>query len=117
MTFKYMLSVMVASVAFSAAAPSISAEKREFYDPVVKQIEGWTVKVDPRLLDGEGKQVGDKAFRALANHLQRVEYIVPADRLAQLRKLPIWIELNHAKTGSMQFHPDRGWLCGVPGLR
>ncbi|MDP7019195.1 MAG: metallopeptidase [Pirellulaceae bacterium] len=102
--------LFAALLTIGLASLSVAEEKDEFYDPVEKQLEGWTIKVDPRLLSGETKEVGDKAFRALANHLQRVEYIVPADRLAQLRKLPIWIELNHPKTGNMQFHPDRGWL-------
>ncbi|MDA1013039.1 MAG: metallopeptidase [Planctomycetota bacterium] len=82
----------------------------KFYDPIEKQIEGWTIKVDPQLLAKENQETGEKAFKALANHLQRVEYIVPTDRLAQLRKLPIWLELNNPKLGNMQYHPSKGWL-------
>jgi dipeptidyl-peptidase-4 len=85
-------------------------EKPEFYDPVERQIEGWTVAVDPRLLEEENRETADKAFEALANHLQRIKYITPEDRLAQLRKLPIWIELDNPHLGSMQYHPNRGWL-------
>ena len=82
----------------------------KFYDPVEKNIEGWTIKVDPQLLAKENKETGEKAFKALANHLQRVEYIMPADRLARLRKLPIWLEFNNPKLGNMQYHPSKGWL-------
>lgn len=85
-------------------------DAKQFYDPIVKQIEGWTIKVDPTLLAEENKELGERAFKALANHLQRVEYIVPADRVKALRKLPIWIELNNPVLGNMQYHPDRGWL-------
>lgn len=85
-----------------------SAEKK-FYDPVEKNVEGWTIAVDPKLLKGEGKATGDKALVALANHLQRVKYIVPENRVAELQKLRIWIEL-HGELGNMQYHPDRGWL-------
>ena len=92
------------------ANPLSAKEKSKFYDPVEKQLEGWTIKVDPRLLSGEGKEVGTNALEALANHLQRIKYVVPKDRLAQLRKLPIWIELDNPKLGGMQYHPDRGWL-------
>lgn len=81
-----------------------------FYDPVEKQIEGWTIAVDPTLLSEENEDESALIFEALANHLQRVKYIVPADRLAQLRKLRIWIELDNPKLGNMQYHPDRGWL-------
>lgn len=89
---------------------SPAEEKSEFYDPVEKQIEGWTVKVDPKLLSGDGKEVGERAFEALANHLQRIKYIMPEDRLEKLRELPIWLELDNPKLGNMQYHPDRGWL-------
>ena len=76
----------------------------------MKEIEGWSIKVDPRLLSGEGEATGKKAFVALANHLQRVKYTVPEEQLARLQKLPIWLDLNHTKLGNMQYHPDRGWL-------
>lgn len=85
-------------------------EPKKFYDPIEKHIEGWTVLVDPQLLDGEHKETGDKAMKALANHLQRVTYIVPDDRLAELKKLRIWVDLSHPKLRAMQYHPGQGWL-------
>ena len=98
---------------FALATFNISAcfaeDEPTFYDPVEKQIEGWTVKVDPQLLMEENEEVAAQAFAALANHLQRVKYIVPKDRCEQLQQLPIWLELNGA-LGNMQYHPDRGWL-------
>lgn len=84
-------------------------ETGTFYDPVERNIEGWTVAVDPRLLQDEHKDVGDRAFQALANHLQRIKYIVPEERVAEMQKLRIWIELSH-KLSSMQYHPSAGWL-------
>lgn len=97
---------------FSVATPTATRgeEKTKFYDPVEKQLEGWTLAVDPQLLEEKNKEVADRAFEALANHLQRVKYIVPKDRLAQLQKLPIWIDLDNPKLGNMQYHPGRGWL-------
>ena len=81
-----------------------------FYDPVVKKIEGWTIKLDPKLLEPENKQVSDLALEALANHLQRVKYIVAEEKLKTLRTLPIWVELNNPKLGNMQYHPGKDWL-------
>jgi dipeptidyl-peptidase-4 len=86
-----------------------AAEDAKFYDPMEKQLEGWTVKLDPKLMAEDQTETREKAFAALANHLQRVKFIVPADRLAKLQTLPIWLELD-GKLGSMQYHPDRGWL-------
>jgi len=80
-----------------------------YYDPVEKQIEGWTVRVDPRLLEEPQRELAERALAALANHLQRVKFIVPKERCEQLQTLPIWIEYE-GKLGGMQYHPDRGWL-------
>ena len=94
-------------LSFTAALP---AAERGFYDPVEKEIEGWKIAVDPQLMKPENKAVATKAFQALANHLQRVTYIVPEDRLAKLKELRIWVELDNPKLGNMQYHPSRGWL-------
>ncbi len=80
------------------------------FDPVVKQIEGWTVHVDPQLLEGEHRETGTRALQMLANHLQRIAILVPEDRLAKMRKLEIWIEHHHPTLGAMQYHPNLGWL-------
>ena len=81
----------------------------ETADRIDKNIEGWRVSVDPEILSAENAEIGQEALKALANHLQRVRYIVPAERVRQLQKLPIWIDWNH-KLGNMQYHPSRGWL-------
>lgn len=89
-----------------------AAKPAKFYDPVEREVEGWTVALDPQLLDDEHKELGEQALTALANHLQRVKFILPAEKVAQLQKLRIWMELNNPELSSMQYHPDRGWLIG-----
>jgi len=81
----------------------------EFPEPVVRDIEGWKVAIDPTMLTEENRERGEEALEALANHLQRVKYIVPEGRLEQLRKMPIRIDWMHELT-AMQYHPSRGWL-------
>ena len=109
---RLLLRIVVARYLFFAVGhPSLdAAEPAQFYDPIEQQLEGWTLAVDPQLLAKENEEVAAKAMTALANHLQRVKYIVPEERVKQLQKLPIWIELNNAQLGNMQYHPDRGWL-------
>lgn len=102
------LSVLVLTATTATAAEPESAAGK-FYDPVERTIEGWTIAIDPQLLADENREVKEKALKALANHLQRVTYIVPADRLAKMKKLRIWLDLHH-KLGNMQYHPGRGWL-------
>jgi len=83
------------------------------FDPVVKKIEGWTVHIEPSLLEG-GKhaEVGGKAIKMLANHLQRIAVLMPDDKLATVQKLEIWIENKHPQLGAMQYHPSQRWLEG-----
>ena len=80
------------------------------FDPIVKQIEGWTVHVDPQMLKGEHSREGARALGMLANHLQRIAILLPEDRLAKMRKLEIWIEHHHPTLGAMQYHPAQKWL-------
>lgn len=105
---RLLLASMLA-LAACGSAPCSAEDDPKFYDPAEKEIEGWQIKVDPQLLTEENKEVAAQAFTALANHLQRVKYIVPKDRCEQLQKLPIWIELK-GNLKAMQYHPDRGWL-------
>ncbi len=91
---------------FVAGSTTIAAEPTK---RLLKNIEGWQVSVDPEILNAENVEVGNEALKALANHLQRVKYIVPEDRVQRLQTLRIWIDWNH-KLGNMQYHPSRGWL-------
>lgn len=103
------VSFLTLCCATQALTEEVASEKT-FFDPVERNIEGWTVKVDPALLGDEHRELGERALKALANHLQRVTYIVPAEKVKQLRMLPIWLELQHPELKSMQYHPARGWL-------
>jgi len=83
------------------------------FNPVVKDIEGWTVHVEPALLEGGAHAgVGERALTMLANHLQRIAILLPEDKLAEVKKLEIWIEHEHPELGAMQYHPGRRWLVG-----
>ncbi|MGI9518405.1 MAG: metallopeptidase [Pirellulaceae bacterium] len=82
----------------------------DFYEPEIREVEGWTIKLDPQLAEAENREIADAALKSLANHLQRIAYIVPERRLDQLRTLPIWLELKNPVLESMQYHPSRRWL-------
>ncbi|MEM7262013.1 MAG: metallopeptidase [Planctomycetota bacterium] len=90
--------------------PGVSAEP--FFDPVVQKIEGWTVHVDPKLLEGEHAGEGRRAIAMLRNHLERLVVLMPEDRLAKVRKLEIWIEHDHAgiNVEPGPYHPGVQWL-------
>ncbi len=80
------------------------------FDPVMRDIEGWKVHVEPALIDGEHREEGAQALTMLANHLQRVKILVPAGPLAKVQTIEIWIERDHPKLKAMQYHPSKGWL-------
>jgi dipeptidyl-peptidase-4 len=96
----------IAAVALSRAPSGTVAR----FDPVLRDVEGWKVHVDPALLTGAHRGEGDKAMAMLANHLQRIKILVPARPLARLQQLEIWIEHDHPRLNSMQYHPGREWL-------
>lgn len=81
-----------------------------FMDPVEQQIEGWTVHVDPALLEGEYAEEGARAIQMLKSHLFFISLLAPERRLEELRTLEIWIERKHASLTTMAYHPSAGWL-------
>ena len=98
--------ILAVALLFGALSQAM-AEKGEnkFYDPSVKKLEGWTIKVDPKLLKNENNEFKDQVFTALANHLQRIKYILPAAKVKEMQKLPIWLDHHYEPLGSMQYHP------------
>ena len=47
--------------------------------------------MDPKLLKKEHRDFKKDVFKALANHLQRIKYILPEAKVKDLQKLPIWL--------------------------
>jgi hypothetical protein len=76
----------------------------------VRQIEGWTVRVDGRLLEADGLGRGERALALLTARLTGIAMVVPEPSLARLRGITIQLDLTHGALHSMQYHPDAGWL-------
>jgi hypothetical protein len=75
-----------------------------------RDIEGWTVRVDDRLLKGQHAAVGERALKLLAARLVAITVVVPEKSLGKLRAVTIQLDLNHGDLRAMQYHPDAGWL-------
>ncbi len=90
-----------------AGAAAGGADDTHAADPVVREIQGWKVHVDPAMIDDPE---GERALAMLKNHLQRIEILVAAEPLAKLKTIGIWIERDHPSLHTMQYHPSRGWL-------
>jgi hypothetical protein len=77
---------------------------------VTKNIAGWTVRVDTRLLTPPNAELGERTLKFLEAKLIDITYVVPKERLVDLQKVTIVVDLNCGKLNSIQYHPSVGWL-------
>ncbi len=75
-----------------------------------RNVEGWTVRVDDRLLKGPDAALGTQALRFLENKLSDIKAVVPEDKVKKLQAVKIVLDLTHGALGPMQYHPGAGWL-------
>ncbi|MGB0743201.1 MAG: hypothetical protein ACPGSB_01630 [Opitutales bacterium] len=75
----------------------------------IKKIEGWKVHVDKNLLEGEHAETGKQALHILAMRLQEISLKLPEGPVAEMRKVPIFIDHNHP-IGNNHYHPGKDWL-------
>ena len=75
-----------------------------------RNIEGWTVRIDDRLLGGDGAAVGERAVKLLTARLVAITIVVPEPALAKLRAITIELDLDYGDLRPMQYHPDADWL-------
>ena len=86
----------------SAATPPTAHTERN--------IEGWTVRVDDRLLQGDAAPLGERALKLLTARLVAITIVVPEPALAKLRAITIEFDLDYGGLRHMQYHPNAGWL-------
>ena len=75
-----------------------------------RNIEGWNVRVDDRLLKGDGAAIGERALKLLNARLVANTIVVPEKALEKLRAITIELDLDYAGLHPMQYHPAAGWL-------
>jgi hypothetical protein len=90
----------------SAATPPY--EPTENYDR--QQIEGWPVLVHKSLRTPEHRDLADRVLALLKVKLFEIARAVPPAALAELKKVPIWIELRDEKYPGACYHPSADWL-------
>ncbi len=76
----------------------------------IRHVEGWTVRVDDRLLAPPNLALGARALRFLEYKLSDIRAVVAAGPLAKLQAVPIVLDLSHGKLRAMQYHPSADWL-------
>lgn len=75
-----------------------------------RQLEGWTIRVDDRLLVPPHAEVGRRSIRFLEGKLVDIVEVLPAAKVEALRAVTIVLDLDHAGLRGMQYHPSSGWL-------
>ncbi len=76
----------------------------------VRNIEGWTVREDDRLLEPPNEAIGAQALRFLEARLADIKAVMAADPLKKLQGVAIVLDLSHGKLRTMQYHPSPEWL-------
>ena len=76
-----------------------------------REVEGWTVRVDERLLAAPREALGERSLRFLRSKLSDVKAILPEDKVRWLQRVPIVLDLNHGDLGPMEYHPSARWLA------
>jgi hypothetical protein len=74
-------------------------------------IEGFTVLINPQV--SVHTAIAAEVQRELKRQLKAIKRVVPAERLAKVRKVRIWVEWDRSlKEEASLFHPSRDWLVG-----
>jgi hypothetical protein len=95
---------LLAITAFAAEKPALPTAH------TTRDIEGWNVRIDDRLLKGDSAAVGERALKLLTARLVAITIVVPEKSLAKLRAITIELDLDYGGLRNMQYHPDAGWL-------
>ncbi len=105
----FVLSLMTFTTAGSFAAENL--DESQPTSRTVQQLEGWTLRVDDRLLgDAPDAALGQRALKFLEAKLVEIKAVVPPGKVALLQKVTIVLDLQCGKLGSMQYHPGAEWL-------
>ena len=76
----------------------------------VRLIAGWTVHVNVKLFETDAPAL-EKALQLLRAQLDEIVRVVPAQAVAELRKVPLWINPEYPKVQPRaEFHPGADWL-------
>jgi len=75
-----------------------------------RNLEGWSVRIDDRLLTGAGAALGERALKLLNARLVAITFVVPEPALAKLRAVTIQLDRDYGELRPTQYHPSRGWL-------
>ena len=101
---KFILFIALVATTFAADKPALPTAYTN------RDLEGWNIRVDNRLLTGDSTDLGTRALKVLDARLVAVSLVVPEKALAKLRTVTIQLDLDYGGLSPMQYHPDAEWL-------
>lgn len=77
-----------------------------------REVSGWTVLIDERLLDSEEQTAKtETALRLLKKQLDEIIEVVPAPAVAKLKQVTLYFSPPYKSHGQRaEYHPGAGWL-------
>jgi hypothetical protein len=73
-------------------------------------VRGWAVRIDDRLSQPANEAIRARGLDLLDAKLSAIAAILPPDRAALLRAIPIALDATHGRLRTMQYHPSADWL-------
>jgi hypothetical protein len=107
-----MKTLLGVAVLLAAALPAHAADKEppKPTSHTLRDIQGWKVHIDDRLLADPHEELGRRALGLLEGQLRSIALVVPEDKVKRLRRVPIWLDLTHGGLRPAQYHPSADWL-------
>jgi hypothetical protein len=100
--------LLLGLVLWTASPEAFAYDEREAYS--AESVEGWQILVNREVLAPKQEKLWKATLELLHAQLQQIVRVVPREPLANLRKIPIWIELAHPRHPCMCYHESPDWL-------
>ena len=101
--------LLLLGTAFTRAVDASASSKPTSHSN--RQIEGWTVRVDDRLLSPPNAELAARVLEFLKGKLTDINAVVSPEPLAKLHAVTIVIDLSNGGLTVAQYHPDADWLA------
>lgn len=104
-SFIALVLLLAAKAAPSAAEPVAARAARTLSQTL--HVSGWTLRISPKVDAAAWR----RALPLLQAQLDEIVRVVPARAVAELRKVPLWIQPEYPNVPPRaEYHPGAGWL-------
>lgn len=105
-----LLLIVTANVGRAADSDTAKPELTPAGTHRLAPMEGWTVQVDTTFDKEENRELRQNTLRVVSNQLYHLRTLLAAERVAELQKIPIRLDVHNETLVQAQYHPSAGWL-------